>query len=144
MRASSSPTGHISFADGRAADTRSSFAATERRRAAASAEGKPFDEQNRSPSRRPFRPQTSRTLAVLPLVGAVLGVVVFAGVVGGFLVATSANASYSPAALVFLAFLGGFFSGRFLRRLSAAADVLFAAEAPSSTGERERGRERQR
>jgi hypothetical protein len=69
-------------------------------------------------------------IVVNPLIGGVLGLITFAGVVGGFLVASSASASYSCAALVFIAFLGGFFSAKFLRRLGAAADALFGTEQP--------------
>jgi hypothetical protein len=68
-------------------------------------------------------------MIVSPLVGAVLGVVVFAGVVGGFLVASADTGTYSPAALIFIAFLGGVFSAKFLERLSAASDALFGTQS---------------
>jgi hypothetical protein len=67
-------------------------------------------------------------LMVYPLIGAVFGVVVFAGVVGGFLVASAETGSYSAAALTFIAFLGGFFSNKFFERLSAASDALFGTK----------------
>jgi hypothetical protein len=63
---------------------------------------------------------------VSPLLGAVLGFVAFAGIVGGFLVAsTSPGTTYSPAAVTFISFLSGMFAQKFLRRLSGAADALF-------------------
>jgi hypothetical protein len=78
-------------------------------------------------------------LIVLPLIGAVLGVVVFAGVVGGFLVASADTGTYSPAALIFLAFLGGFFSNKFFERLSAASDALFGTQERTEGGDRPSG-----
>jgi hypothetical protein len=78
-------------------------------------------------------------MIVVPLIGAVLGVVVFAGVVGGFLVASAGTGTYSPAALIFIAFLGGFFSNKFFERLSAASDALFGTEERSRGGDRASG-----
>jgi hypothetical protein len=88
----------------------------------------------RSPPLEPFEPPeptylfssaTITEVLVYQLTGAVLGVVVFAGVLGGFLVATASDATFNPAALAFMAFLGGLFAYKLLGRLSAAADVLF-------------------
>jgi hypothetical protein len=70
-------------------------------------------------------------IVVSPLVGAVLGVIVFAGVVGGFLVASTSEGTYSAPALLFLAFLGGIFSSKFFQRLAAAADALLGVQDTS-------------
>ena len=67
-------------------------------------------------------------LIVAPLIGAVFGLIVFAGVVGGFLVASTETGTYSAPALIFVAFLGGFFSNKFFERLAAAADALFGTQ----------------
>lgn len=65
-----------------------------------------------------------------PLIGAVLGFALFAGVTGGLLLASGdSSPTYSSTGLVFLAFLSGFFSETFLRRLAAAADALFGVES---------------
>jgi hypothetical protein len=56
-------------------------------------------------------------------------------VVGGFLVASTETGTYSPAALTFIAFLGGFFSNKFFERLAAASDALFGTkENAGATG----------
>lgn len=65
-------------------------------------------------------------LILLPLLGAALGLVAFAGFVGGFLVASgSSSPSYSPAGLLFIAALAGMFAPNFIAALSRAADALF-------------------
>jgi hypothetical protein len=87
-----------------------------------------------------FSPSDIPELIVSPLIGAVLGVVVFAGVVGGFLVASADTGTYSPAALIFIAFLGGFFSNKFFERLSAASDALFGTQERTEGGDRASGR----
>lgn len=72
-------------------------------------------------------------LILLPLLGAALGLVAFAGFVGGFLVASgSRSPSYSPAGLLFIAALAGMFAPNFIAALSRAADALFGktSEAP--------------
>lgn len=69
---------------------------------------------------------------IYPLIGAVFGVVVF--VVGGFLVASAGTGSYSIPALMFIAFLGGFFSDKFFERLSAASDALFGTQKDTRPG----------
>jgi hypothetical protein len=91
----------------------------------------PPDRQDSKPEPRLFDGLSSSSvpeLVVCPLVGAVFGVVVFAGVVGGFLVASTETGTYSAAALMFIAFLGGFFSNKFFERLSAASDALFGTQ----------------
>jgi hypothetical protein len=71
---------------------------------------------------------------IYPLIGAVFGVVVFAGVVGGFLGASAGTGSYSIPALMFIAFLGGFFSDKFFERLSAASDTHFGTQKDTRPG----------
>src|SRR5439155_18482726 len=55
-------------------------------------------------------------LILHPLLGAALGLIAFAGLIGGFLVAsgTKAPSSYSPAGLLFIAVLAGLFSPNFI------------------------------
>ena len=72
-------------------------------------------------------------LILLPLLGAALGLVAFAGFVGGFLVASgSSSPSYSPTGLLFIAALAGMFAPNFIAALSRAADAIFGktSEAP--------------
>jgi len=65
-------------------------------------------------------------LILLPLLGAALGLVAFAGFVGGFLVASgSSSPSYSPTGLLFIAALAGMFAPNFIAALSRAADAIF-------------------
>jgi hypothetical protein len=65
-------------------------------------------------------------LVLLPLLGAALGLVAFAGLVGGFLIASgSESASYSPAGLLFVAALAGMFAPNFIASLARAADAIF-------------------
>jgi hypothetical protein len=72
-------------------------------------------------------------LFLLPLVGAVLGVALFAGVSGGFLLASGdQELTYSQPGFVFLSFLAGFFAETFLRRLARSADALFGVERRES------------
>jgi len=79
-----------------------------------------------------FSPELISQYMIIPITGAAFGVVVFAGVVGGFLVASTAAASYSPPALAFLAFLGGMFSDQLLSKLASTAHVLFGDEPRGS------------
>jgi hypothetical protein len=75
-------------------------------------------------------------LILLPLLGAALGLVAFAGLVGGFLVASgSSSPTYSPAGLLFVAALAGMFAPNFIASLARAADAIFgkASEPPTST-----------
>jgi hypothetical protein len=65
-------------------------------------------------------------LILLPFLGAALGLVVFAGLVGGFLVASgSSSPTYSPAGLLFVAALAGMFAPNFIASLARAADAIF-------------------
>jgi hypothetical protein len=65
-------------------------------------------------------------LILLPLLGAALGLVAFAGLVGGFLVASgSSSPTYSPAGLLFIAALAGMFAPNFIASLARAADAIF-------------------
>jgi hypothetical protein len=65
-------------------------------------------------------------LILLPLLGAALGLVSFAGLVGGFLVASgSENPTYSPAGLAFVGALAGMFAPNFIASLARAADAIF-------------------
>jgi hypothetical protein len=67
-------------------------------------------------------------IVVSRLVGGVLGVIVFAGIVGGFLVASTNTGNYIPHGAIFTAFLGGVFSSKFFQRLSAASDGRFSTQ----------------
>jgi hypothetical protein len=74
-------------------------------------------------------------LLLLPLLGAALGLVAFAGLVGGFLVASgSSSPTYSPAGLLFVAALAGMFAPNFIASLARAADAIFGntSERPST------------
>jgi hypothetical protein len=65
-------------------------------------------------------------LVLLPLLGAALGLVAFAGLVGGFLLASgSSSPSYSPTGLLFVAVLAGMFAPNFIGSLARAADAIF-------------------
>jgi|RhiMethySRZTD1v2_1073278.scaffolds.fasta_scaffold35403_5 hypothetical protein len=65
-------------------------------------------------------------LILLPMLGAALGLVAFAGFVGGFLVASgSSSPTYSPPGLLFIAALAGMFAPNFIAALSRAADAIF-------------------
>ena len=71
-------------------------------------------------------------LILHPLLGAALGLIAFAGLIGGFLVAsgTKAPSSYSPAGLLFIAVLAGLFSPNFIAGLARAADAIFGKTQP--------------
>jgi hypothetical protein len=65
-------------------------------------------------------------MILLPLLGAALGLVAFAGLVGGFLIASgSTSPSYSPAGLLFISALAGMFAPNFIASLARAADAIF-------------------
>jgi hypothetical protein len=71
-------------------------------------------------------------LILHPLLGAALGLIAFAGLIGGFLLAsgTKAPSSYSPAGLLFVALLVGLFSPNFIAGLARAADAIFGKTQP--------------
>jgi hypothetical protein len=74
-------------------------------------------------------------LILAPFLGAALGLVSFAGLVSGFLVASgSGSAEYSPTGLLFIAGLAGLFAPNFIGSLARAADAIFgpAGERPVS------------
>jgi hypothetical protein len=76
-------------------------------------------------------------LILLPLLGAALGLVSFAGLVGGFLVASgSGSPRYSPAGLLFVAALAGMFAPNFIAALSRAADAIFGKTGEPPAAER--------
>lgn len=80
-----------------------------------------------------FGLHTVADVIVRPIVGAALGLAAFAGVAGGFLVATGAQAAdYSPTGLLFVAFLAGLFAESFIKALSRASDALFGTASPES------------
>src|SRR5438270_10145888 len=55
-------------------------------------------------------------LLIVPVIGATLGLSAFAGVVGGFLVASGSDKpTYSPTGLLFVAFLAGLFADKFIQ-----------------------------
>jgi len=75
-------------------------------------------------------------LILLPLLGAALGLIAFAGFVGGFLVTSgSSSPSYSPTGLLFIAALSGMFAPNFFASLARAADAIFGktSEPPERT-----------
>jgi hypothetical protein len=73
-----------------------------------------------------FGVQDVPLLVMLPLLGAALGLIAFAGLVGGFIVASGTkSATYSPAGLLFIAVLAGMFSPNFIASLARAADAIF-------------------
>jgi hypothetical protein len=70
-------------------------------------------------------------LVALPVVGAALGLASFAGIAGGFLVATGERSpDFSPAGLLFVAVLAGLFANSFLRALARGADAIFGTNTP--------------
>jgi hypothetical protein len=76
-------------------------------------------------------------LILLPLLGAALGLVSFAGLVGGFLVASgSGSPDYSPTGLLFVASLAGMFAPNFIAALSRAADAIFGKTSEPPAPER--------
>jgi hypothetical protein len=78
-------------------------------------------------------------LILAPLLGAALGLVAFAGLVGGFLIASGSDTpSYSPAGLIFVAALAGMFAPNFIASLARAADAIFGKtrQPPDRTVER--------
>lgn len=73
--------------------------------------------------------RASPLLLLFPLIGGTLGLVLFAGVVGGFLVANpSSSGGYSFPGILFLSFLAGFFARNFIARLGKAAEALFGPD----------------
>jgi hypothetical protein len=63
---------------------------------------------------------------MLPLIAGSLGIAVFSGVVGGFIVASGGSEqNLSVPGLLFLAFIAGFFAPTFIQRLSDVSDALF-------------------
>src|SRR3954469_24244096 len=57
-------------------------------------------------------------LVMRPLLGAVMGLIVYAGFVGGFLISTTNSpASFSPQGIVFISVLSGLFAKTFLARV---------------------------
>jgi hypothetical protein len=83
-----------------------------------------------------FGVQDVPLLVMLPLLGAALGLIAFAGLVGGFIVASGTKSpTYSPAGLLFIAVLAGMFSPNFIASLARAADAIFGnTRLPSSGG----------
>jgi hypothetical protein len=61
-----------------------------------------------------------------PVMGALMGLLVYAGVVGGFLISTAGGSteSFSPQGLVFLAGLGGLFATTAVERLKIVFKTL--------------------
>jgi nitrate/nitrite transporter NarK len=88
-----------------------------------------------------FGVQIVPSLLVLPIVGAALGLAAFAGTVGGFLVATGdSSQDYSPAGLLFVAFLAGLFAESFISALARGADALFGTAKPTERPTTQTGR----
>ena len=59
-----------------------------------------------------------------PLMGSLMGLVVYAGLSGGYLIATSGNTKLSPAGVVFFAALAGLFAKTALERLKIVFGAL--------------------
>lgn len=64
---------------------------------------------------------------VRPFLGSAMGLVVYAGLTGGFLIAVedAGQHTFSSQGLFFLAFLGGLFAKTFIEKLRAMFDTLF-------------------
>lgn len=64
---------------------------------------------------------------VRPFLGSAMGLVVYAGITGGYLIAAQNpdKATFSREGLLFLAFLGGLFAKTFMEKLRAMFDALF-------------------
>jgi hypothetical protein len=65
---------------------------------------------------------------VRPFLGAATGLLMYVGLVGGFLIVTTGDlesADFSPEGITFLAILGGLFAKTFLERLRGMFDSLF-------------------
>jgi hypothetical protein len=73
------------------------------------------------PNEKPMQRFSERCVPFLvlrPVLGAVMGLIVYAGFVGGFLISTtSAPPNFSPQGMVFLAVLSGLFAKTFLARV---------------------------
>ena len=84
-----------------------------------------------------FGVQDVPLLVMLPLLGAALGLIAFAGLVGGFIVASGTKApTYSPAGLLFIAVLAGMFSPNFIASLARAADGILRKHAVAFIGQK--------
>lgn len=70
-------------------------------------------------------------LALRPVLGAVMGLIVYAGFVGGFLIATTTNAPthFSPQGIVFASVLSGLFAKTFLARMRMVFKSLLGEDA---------------
>jgi hypothetical protein len=69
-------------------------------------------------------------LIVRPFLGAAMGLVAYAGVVGGFLIATSTQPkSFSPQGILFFALLAGLFAKTFLHRMDIVFKTLLGEPA---------------
>jgi hypothetical protein len=64
---------------------------------------------------------------VRPFLGSAMGLLVYVGLTGGYLIAVqnADGVTFSPEGLLFLAFLGGLFAKTFLEKLRAVFDTLF-------------------
>jgi hypothetical protein len=73
------------------------------------------------PSEKPLARFSERCVPFLvmrPILGAVMGLIVYAGFIGGFLISTTkAPETFSPQGLVFIAVLSGLFAKTFLARI---------------------------
>ncbi len=71
--------------------------------------------------------------AMRPVMGAMMGLLVYVGLVGGFLIATTdGSQSFSAQGIVFLSGLGGLFAKTFVERLKVVFKTLLGAESPAS------------
>jgi hypothetical protein len=64
---------------------------------------------------------------VRPFLGSAMGLLVYVGLTGGYLIAVqnAEQATFSPQGLLFLAFLGGLFAKTFIEKLRTMFDTLF-------------------
>lgn len=64
---------------------------------------------------------------VRPFLGSAMGLLVYVGLTGGYLIAVqnAQGSTFSPEGLLFLALLGGLFAKTFLEKLRAMFDTLF-------------------
>jgi formate hydrogenlyase subunit 3/multisubunit Na+/H+ antiporter MnhD subunit len=78
-------------------------------------------------------------LLVRPVFGAVMGMLLFAGFVGGFLIATTETPQkFSPAGLLFLSLLSGLFAKTFVARLRVMFKTLLGdTEETAKSGDDE-------
>jgi hypothetical protein len=79
---------------------------------------------------------------VRPFLGSAMGLLVYVGITGGYLIAVQKGTSagtFSWEGLLFLAFLGGLFAKTFLEKLRTTFDVLFGEKKKQSNDDASKG-----